>query len=242
MTSEIKRRLGEILLDQKFITEEQLAQGVERQKISKKMLGEILTELGFVTQEKLGQALAAQLGKLLPEAPSGGVPPIIKTKKLGEILLNYNLISKEQLAKGIEEQKRNNRRMGEVLTEMGFVTEEKLARALSAQLGIPYVDLNTVVVEPEAIDLLPERLARKNLCLPLSVDRKFVTVVMSDPLDFEAIHDISFATNREVRPAIAPIKEIKAAIRRFYHLSQPLEKILGEIKGGSIEVISDLEA
>ena len=31
----------------------------------------------------------------------------------------------------------------------------------------------------------------------------------------------------------------KAAIRRFYHLSQPLEKILGEIKGGSIEVISD---
>ena len=242
MTSEIKRRLGEILLDQKFITEEQLAQGVERQKISKKMLGEILTELGFVTQEKLGQALAAQLGKLLPEPPSAGVPVTIKTKKLGEILVNYNLISKEQLAKGIEEQKRNNRRMGEVLTEMGFVTEEKLARALSAQLGIPYVDLSTVVVEPEAIDLLPERLARKNLCLPLSVDRKFVTVVMSDPLDFEAIHDISFATNREVRPAIAPIKEIKAAIRRFYHLSQPLEKILGEIKGGSIEVISDLEA
>ena len=242
MASEIKRRLGEILLDQKFITEEQLAQGIERQKISKKMLGEILTELGFLTQETLGQALAAQLGKLLPEPLSAGVPTMIKTKKLGEILVNYNLISKEQLTKGIEEQKRNNRRMGEVLTEMGFVTEEKLARALSAQLGIPYVDLNTVVVEPEAIDLLPERLARKNLCLPLTVDRKFVTVVMSDPLDFEAIHDISFATNREVRPAIAPIKEIKAAVRRFYHLSQPLEKILGEIKGGSIEVISDLEA
>ena len=242
MTSELKKKLGEILLDQKFITEEQLAQGIEKQKISKKMLGEILTELGFVTQEKLGQALAAQLGKLLPEAPSGGAPPIIKTKKLGEILVDYNLISKEQLAKGIEEQKRTNRRMGEVLTEMGFVTEEKLARALSAQLGIPYVDLNTVVVEPEAIDLLPERLARKNLCLPLTVDRKFVTVSMSDPLDFEAIHDISFATNREVRPAIAPIKEIKAAIRRFYHLSQPLEKILGEIKGGSIEVIADQDA
>jgi type IV pilus assembly protein PilB len=242
VASENKKKLGEILLAQKFITEEQLAQGIERQKISKKMLGEILTELGFVTQEKLGQALAAQLGKLLPEIPSPGVPPIVKTKKLGEILLNYNLISKEQLAKAIEEQKRTNRRMGEVLTEMGFVTEEKLARALSAQLGIPYVDLSTVVVEPEAIDSIPERLARKNLCLPLTVDRKFITVSMSDPLDFEAIHDISFATSREVRPAIAPIKEIKAAIRRFYHLSQPLEKILGEIKGGSIEVIADQDA
>jgi hypothetical protein len=186
VASELKKKLGEILLDQKFITEEQLAQGIERQKISKKMLGEVLTELGFVTQETLGQALAAQLGKLLPEAPSGGVPPIIKTKKLGEILLNYNLIRKEQLAKGIEEQKRTNRRMGEVLTEMGFVTEEKLARALSAQLGIPYVDLNTVVVEPEAIDLLPERLSRKNLCLP----RWKICHRSSDPL-FSSPPDIT---------------------------------------------------
>ena len=239
MVSDSKRRLGEILLDHKFITEDQLAKGIEKQKISEKKLGEILTELGFVTQEKLAQALAAQLGRLGAEGPLLVPPPLIKTKKLGEILLNYGLITKDQLAKGIEEQKRTNRRLGEVLTEMGFVTEEKLARALSAQLGIPYVDLNTVVVEPEAIDLLSERLARKNLALPLTVDRKFVTVVLADPLDFEVIHDISFATNREVRPAISPIKEIKTAIRRFYHLSQPLEKILGEIKGGAIEVIAE---
>jgi type IV pilus assembly protein PilB len=240
--SEIKKKLGEILLDNKFITEDQLAQGIEKQKISEKRLGEILTELGFVTQEKLAQALAVQLGRLIVEPPLPVALPAIKSKKLGEILLNYNLLTKEQLAKGIEEQKRTNRRMGEVLTELGFVTEEKLARALSAQLGISYVDLNAVVVEPEAIDLVSERLARKNLTLPLNVDRKFITVVMADPLDFEAIHDVSFATNREVRPAIAPIKEIKSAIRRFYHLSQPLEKILGEIKGGSIEVIADQES
>jgi type IV pilus assembly protein PilB len=232
----MKKKLGEILIDHNFITEDQLALGIEKQKISKKRLGEILTELGFVTEEKLDQALADQIERFMPETVPP-IPTLIKSKKLGEILLNYGLITKEQLSKGIEEQKKTNRRMGEVLTEMGFVTEEKLARALSAQLGIPYVDLNTVVVEPEAIDLLAERVSRKNLALPLSVDRKFVTVVLADPLDFEAIHDLSFATNREIRPAIAPIKEIKAAIRRFYHLSHPLEKILGEIKGGTIEVI-----
>ncbi|HSR13854.1 MAG TPA: ATPase, T2SS/T4P/T4SS family, partial [Thermodesulfobacteriota bacterium] len=231
-----KKKLGEILLEFKHITEDQLAQGIEEQKISKKMLGEILREMGFVTEDKLAQALSEQGRKITPEIAA------VKTRKLGEILFNYSLITKEQLAKGIEEQKRTNRRMGEVLTELGFVSEEKLARALSAQLGIPYVDLNTVVVEPEAIDLLPEKLARKNLALPLGVDRRFITVVLADPLDFEAIHDISFATNREVRPTIAPIKEIKAAIRRFYHLSQPLEKILGEIKGGSIEVIPEQDA
>jgi type IV pilus assembly protein PilB len=238
VSQEEKKRLGEILLDHRSITAEQLAQGVEQQKMSQKKLGEILTEMGFVTEEKLAQALAVQLEKPTAE-PSPKPPPALMTKKLGEILLDHHLISREQLAKAIEEQKRTNKRMGEVFTELGFVSEEKLARALSAQLGIPYIDLNTVVVEPEAIDLLNERLARKNLALPLNVDKRSITVVMADPLDFDSIHDISFATNREVRPTIAPFKEIKAAIRRFYHLSQPLEKILGEIKGGAIEVIAE---
>jgi type IV pilus assembly protein PilB len=163
--------------------------------------------------------------------------PAIKTRKLGEILLNHNLITKEQLAKAIEEQKKTGKRMGEVLTELGLVSEEDLARALSAQLGIPYTDLNSAVVEPKAIDFLSEKLARKNLALPLSVDKRFITVALADPLDFEVITDIGFAAGKEVRPTIAPYKEVRAAMRRFYHLSHPLQKILGEIKGGSIEVL-----
>jgi type IV pilus assembly protein PilB len=236
-SSQIKnnsKRLGEILVDQNFITLDQLAMGIERQKISKKRLGEILTELGFVTEEKLARALSLQLEKPTAE----GVPPIVKTKKLGQILLDLNLITKDQLNKCLEEKKRTNKKMGEILTELGYVSEEKLAQALSAQLGIPYVDLSNVVVEPEAIELLRESIARKNLAIPLSVDKKFITVAMADPLDFEGILDISFVTGREVKPMVAPLKEIKAAIRRFYHLAQPLQKILGEIKDFNIEVIA----
>ena len=121
--------------------------------------------------------------------------------------------------------------MGEILSELGLVTEEKLALALSVQLGIPYTDLNTAVVEPEALDLLTERFARKNLALPLNVDKRTITVAMADPLDLDAITDIGFASGREVRPTVAPLKEIKSAIRRFYHLAHPLQKILGEIQG-----------
>lgn len=62
MASETKKKLGEILIDQKFITEDQLALGIEKQKISKKKLGEILTELGFVTEEKLIRLLPPRSG------------------------------------------------------------------------------------------------------------------------------------------------------------------------------------
>lgn len=51
MASETKKKIGEILLDRNFFTEDQLALGIEKQKIIKKRLGEILTELGIVTEE-----------------------------------------------------------------------------------------------------------------------------------------------------------------------------------------------
>ena len=241
MQAKTGKKLGEILVDQKFITKDQLELGIEQQKLVKKRLGEILTEMGFLTIENLTEALSSQIQKPPINGIPAGATAFAKTKNIGEILLDYHLITKEQLARGVEEQRKSDKRLGEALTDLGFVSEEKLARALSAQLGIPYTDLSSVVVEPEAIDLFKEKVARKNMAIPLSVDKRFITVAMADPLDFEAIHDISFATNREVRPTVAPPKEIKTAIRRYYHLSQPLEKIIGEIKTDSIEVITTEE-
>ncbi len=241
MGSEKKRRLGEILLEEKLITREQLALGIEKQKISQKKLGEILSELGFIREENLLKALSSQLGSPVREFPLSASSPALKGQKLGEILLKTNLITREQLTKAIEEQKKTNKRLGEVFGALGVVTEEKVAWALSVQLGIPYIDLNTAVVEPEALDMLTERFALKNMALPLSVDKRTITVAMGDPLDFGAISDISFASGREVRPTVAPLKEVKSAIRRFYNLAQPLQKILGEIQGGSLEVIGEQE-
>ncbi len=241
MESGNRKKLGEILVDHNFITQDQLVQGLEKHKITKKRLGEILAELGFITEERLAQALAIQGENPPRDSILAGTPNLTKGKKIGEILLESNLITQDQLSKGMEEQKKTNKRLGEVLTELGFVTEEKLARSLSAQFGIPYTNLKTSVVEPEAINLLTERLAVKNLTLPLSVDKRFITVAMADPLDLEALMEIGFAANKEVRPTIAPSKDIKSAIRRFYHLSQSLEKIVGEIQEESIEVVNEKE-
>ncbi len=241
MGSGKSRRLGEILIDEKLITEEQLTLGIEKQRISKKKLGEVLTELGFIREENLMRALSSQLGNPTRELPRIVGSPNLKGHKLGDILIQSNLVTREQLSKAIEEQKKTNKRMGEVLSDMGFVSEEKLAWALSVQLGIPFMDLDTAVVEPEALELLTEKFARTNLTLPLNVDKRTITVAMADPLDLEAINDISFASGREVRPTVATLKEIKSAIRRFYHLGQPLQKILGEIQGGSLEVIGEPE-
>jgi MSHA biogenesis protein MshE len=57
-----KVRLGEILLQQKLLTEEQLRTALEEQKNSGRRLGRVVIEKGYASEEQISQALARQLG------------------------------------------------------------------------------------------------------------------------------------------------------------------------------------
>ncbi len=160
-------------------------------------------------------------------------------KKLGEILVEAGLITRDQLLKGLEAQKKLKKRLGEVLVHLGFVSETDIAQTLSSQLGIPYTDLSSTVVEPEAVEQVKERLAEKHLVLPISVEGNVITLAMADPLNLEAINDIRFATGKEVKPTVSTPSDIRRAIKRYYHLSEPLQEILERMSGGHIEVVRE---
>jgi len=57
-----KVRLGEILVQQKLLSEEQLKNALEQGKKSGRRLGRVVIELGYGTEEQISQALARQLG------------------------------------------------------------------------------------------------------------------------------------------------------------------------------------
>ncbi len=161
------------------------------------------------------------------------------SKRIGNILLEAGLITEGQLARGIQEHKKSRRRLGETLIKLGYITETEMAQTLSTQLGIPYTDFETAVVDPMAIELIPEKLADKHRVLPLSIERGVLTVAMSDPLSFEAIQDLGFTSDRNVAPTVSTATEIKKAIQRYYHLSEPVHKILENISARHIEILPD---
>ena len=70
------------------------------------------------------------------------------TERLGEILINSALISKEQLTKALEIQRGTTKRIGEVLVELGIATELSIATALSHQLGIPIATSASGLLRP----------------------------------------------------------------------------------------------
>ena len=70
---------------------------------------------------------------------------------LGAMLVEQKLVTSDQLRQAMERQKRTRRRLGRVLVEMGFTTPEAVLEALSAQLGVPFTQVNSYTVNPDAV-------------------------------------------------------------------------------------------
>ena len=145
---------------------------------------------------------------------------------MGELLVDAGLISADQLAKALANQKVNKKRIGEIIVDLKMASEMDILQILSFELGVDSVDLSKTVVDPMAIELVPEKVARKHSLLPISVDGKVLTVAMLDPLDFEGLDDIAFATGYKVKPVAATRTELIHAIDIHYSASDSIAEIL----------------
>lgn len=152
-----------------------------------------------------------------------------KTKRLGDLLIDAGLITKDQLDKALQLQKVTGKKLGELLIDEGFVKEEQIIEVLEFQLGIPHLDLEKYFINPEMPRLISEKLARRHMLIPVKKERGNLIVAMSDPLNIFAIDDIKIATGMEVIPAISTRQNIENAINRYYG-SESAENAIEEFR------------
>ncbi len=161
-------------------------------------------------------------------------------KRLGELLLETGLLDEEGLTRALAEQRSKRGKLGEVIVSLGLATEQEIAQALSLQLGIPTIDLKNTPVEPQAIELIQEKVARKHLIIPVAIDQRDLHIAMADPLSFEAFEDVRFASGYTIKPFIAPRSDILWAIDQHYHLGSSLSTIVKDIVDErKVEVVHD---
>jgi type IV pilus assembly protein PilB len=149
-----------------------------------------------------------------PTAEDSGLPK--RRRKLGEILIEASLISQAQLRPALEECGSSGKRLGEVLVERALVSEHDVIRSLSTQLGFTFVDLATENLRADLSPTIPEPLAKRYQTVPLRLQGKSLTVAMADPLDFQAIRDLSFRSGYVLKPMIAARSAIKTALEKLY--------------------------
>lgn len=149
--------------------------------------------------------------------------------KLGELLLYYGKITKEQLDDALEKQKKSNRKLGEILVDEGYVTESDIVEVLEFQLGFPHVDLDKYAINPNVISLVPENIARRYDLIPIDKKDNYLLVAMADPLNIFAIDDLKLYANCDIQPVISSRDSIRKSIDKFYR-KETAEKVLKEFE------------
>jgi len=145
-------------------------------------------------------------------------------KSLGEMLIEENLITAEQLDKALKLQRKEGGKLSEVLVKQGLVKAEELAAVLSVQLNVPLIDLKRHQVQPEALRLIPEDMARKHTLIPLDVVGDSLIVVMADPEDIRTIEDIKAQSRMSIEVALGIPSDIEQAINLSYRSSGEIDK------------------
>ena len=153
----------------------------------------------------------------------------VTRRKLGELLVETGLISPEKLKEALKKQKNSGKRLGQVLIESKHISEEEIAFAVAMQLKIPYIDLSNYSISERIIDTIPEEVARRFVCVPVSLKNSVLDVAMADPLDLNILKDLQFITGYKIQPAISTASQIFDAIQEYHHPEKSMSDVADEI-------------
>ena len=140
-----------------------------------------------------------------------------KHSHLGEILYKAGLVEKEALINAIKTAKAKNKRLGEVLLELGLINDETLTKSLAKQFGMEYVDMDHIVIPPEAAKLVPEDLIKKHNILPLGMNNGRLKLIVGDPSDLNAMDAVRFRLNAELECCLANPARIRSYIQDSFN-------------------------
>ncbi len=159
--------------------------------------------------------------------------------RLGEILIQRKLITEEDLERALELQKERGDKIGKTLVDMGFIAMRDVLAALSEQLEVPLVSIDSPPLVSSETEALSPRFLRQFRCLPMSRDDHTITLAMADPLDVETIAAVRHCTGLKISTVLAPEQEIVDAIDKYYGESAARAEADFEFQAG--EMSEDLE-
>ena len=157
-------------------------------------------------------------------------------KSFGDHLVRLGVISSDQLRKALQEQKRAGERLEQTLIRLKYADETRVFRTLAEYSDLPFVDLDTYMIDEKVVNLIPEELARRHRLIPLFKIGSTLTVAMANPLNIHALDEIKSKTKTDVEIAISTEEKITRALDQHYGFSVTrLQKSLEHYAKGSSE-------
>ena len=146
--------------------------------------------------------------------------------KLGQELVDKQIISPQQLAETLRLQKERSLPFTDALFDAGVEKSDGLLAAIGVALRITVVNLKRQNIEPAVSRYMPEEVARRRRALPIELQGNSLLVAMADPEDLQAIEDLQAQTGLRIRPAFAFADDILNSIDLCYKATQQISQHL----------------
>ncbi len=152
-------------------------------------------------------------------------------KRLGDLLVEEQIITEQQVEDALVAQKKTGRKLGDTLIELGFLTENQMLTFLSQQLDLPLIDLSRANVDIDAVQVLPEVHARRLRALVIGRNGDTLRVAMSDPADLFAQEALlSQLPHYGLEFVIAPEKQLVEGFDRYYRRTKEIASFAEQLQ------------
>ncbi len=162
-----------------------------------------------------------------------------KKLRLGELLIAQGLITPDQLRIALTEQKQQSMPLGRLLVRLGFVTEAVVRDIMARAIGQETLDLTQVVVDADALKLIPQEYARRHRVLPVAVDAQAqqLLVAITEVFNVAALDQLraTLGAGIKIKTVLAGEAQLEDAIDHFYGHELSVDGILKEIETGEID-------
>lgn len=141
---------------------------------------------------------------------------MVPKKSFGEFLVDLGILTNEQLKKASEEQKIRQERLEQTLIRKGYAKDDVIFQCLANYYGLPYVDLDSYLIDDKAVKIVPEDIARRHTIIPIFKIGDRLTVAMENPLNLPALDELRNRTKMEIEIVISTENKIRKAIEQHY--------------------------
>ncbi len=155
----------------------------------------------------------------------------VKTKRMGEILVEAGIITQDKLELALGEQKQTGEKLGMALQRLGICSEKDISRVLAGQAGVETIDLTQINIDRHAMDLIDAEFAEQRSLVAIEHHGNTLKVAMANPMDIETIDQLGRMTGNYIEVVHAPESEIQdVLVRVFGNQSDGFAEIPGLIE------------
>ena len=220
--------------------ESQHEQGEEPLGDSTVLAADLVAEAVATFQEQQGEEEFNETGFDAPSSTSM-FPPLAKS------LVDGERVSLEDMEAVLDEHYRTGQSIARILTAQKLVTEADLMWGMAQEMGLKFVDLDTVGVDFAEAGTIPEATARHHNVIVIDNEDGVPVVAASNPTDVFAMDDLRTIMGRNFILVVATRTQISAYIGRAFNsgsdaADMAMEASLGFDGSPSTKSVDDIQA